>query len=151
MTPLRRLFGTAFLAPLVLASLPSFSVLAELSLFPLLYLIVGASVPGRILGFPFVVAMLVLLMLRLRSAGYRRTGRHNSRGLGCAVNCFRAFFLVLRGAGRHLPDMATGIRACALLSGGLDSRLAVPSVGFFFMPFLFLVLVPLLLPVLNAL
>jgi Flp pilus assembly protein TadB len=33
----------------------------------------------------------------------------------------------------------------------LDSRLAVPSVGFFFMPFLFLVLVPLLLPVLNAL
>ena len=33
----------------------------------------------------------------------------------------------------------------------LDSRLAVPSVGFFFMPFLFLILVPLLLPVLNAL
>ena len=33
----------------------------------------------------------------------------------------------------------------------LESRLAVPSVGFFFMPFLFLVLVPLLLPVLNAL
>ena len=33
----------------------------------------------------------------------------------------------------------------------LDSRLAVPSVGFFFLPFLFLVLVPLLLPVLNAL
>ena len=33
----------------------------------------------------------------------------------------------------------------------LDSRLAVPSVGFFFMLFLFLVLVPLLLPVLNAL
>ncbi len=33
----------------------------------------------------------------------------------------------------------------------LDSRLAVPSVGFFFMPFLFLVLVPLLLPVLNVL
>jgi len=33
----------------------------------------------------------------------------------------------------------------------LDSRLAVPSVGFFFLPFLFMVLVPLLLPVLNAL
>lgn len=33
----------------------------------------------------------------------------------------------------------------------LDSRLAVPSVGFFFMPFLFLILTPLLLPVLNAL
>ena len=33
----------------------------------------------------------------------------------------------------------------------LDSRLAVPSVGFFFMPFMFLVLVPLLLPVLNVL
>ncbi len=33
----------------------------------------------------------------------------------------------------------------------LHSRLAVPSVGFFFLPFLFLILVPLLLPVLNAL
>ena len=33
----------------------------------------------------------------------------------------------------------------------LDSRLAVPSVGFFFLPFLFLILVPLMLPVLNAL
>ena len=33
----------------------------------------------------------------------------------------------------------------------LDTRLAVPTVGFFFMPFLFLILVPLLLPVLNAL
>ena len=33
----------------------------------------------------------------------------------------------------------------------LESRLAVPSVGFFFLPFLFLVLVPLLLPVLQAL
>lgn len=33
----------------------------------------------------------------------------------------------------------------------LDSRLAVPSVGFFFLPFLFMVLVPLLLPVINAL
>jgi Flp pilus assembly protein TadB len=33
----------------------------------------------------------------------------------------------------------------------LESRLAVPSVGFFFLPFLFLILVPLLLPVLNAL
>lgn len=33
----------------------------------------------------------------------------------------------------------------------LDSRLAVPSVAFFFMPFLFLILVPLLLPVVGAL
>jgi Flp pilus assembly protein TadB len=33
----------------------------------------------------------------------------------------------------------------------LESRLAVPTVGFFFTPFLFLILTPLLLPVLNAL
>ncbi len=33
----------------------------------------------------------------------------------------------------------------------LDSRLAVPTVGFFFLPFMFLILVPLLLPVLNVL
>ena len=33
----------------------------------------------------------------------------------------------------------------------LDSRLAVPTVGFFFLPFMFLILVPLLMPVLNAL
>jgi pilus assembly protein TadC len=33
----------------------------------------------------------------------------------------------------------------------LDSRLAIPSVGFFFMPFIFLLLVPLLYPVLQSL
>ncbi len=53
------------------------------------------------------------------------------------------------GPGPH-PDRRVQDRALREAEA-LDSRLAVPSVGFFFMPFLFLVFVPLLLPVLNAL
>jgi ferredoxin len=56
-------------AVLILAALPAWSVLVELSLFPLLYLIVGAvlPIPGQILSFPFVVALLVILAHPLRS------------------------------------------------------------------------------------
>jgi hypothetical protein len=50
-------------------------------------------------------------------------------------------------------EEAVGASAALALreAEALESRLAVPTVLFFFLPFMFLILVPLLLPVINAL
>ena len=113
-------------------------------------------------------------ILQLALAEQRATGRplfSRGRVAGLLVEVAARYPLPALRAFVAQIDMAakTGAAGPELMSGlahtliveykdralreaeALDSRLAVPSVGFFFMPFLFLVLVPLLLPVLNAL
>lgn len=77
-----------------------------------------------------------------------------------ALRAFVAQLNLVAKTGAAGPDLMSGLAHTLIVeykdralreAEALESRLAVPSVGFFFLPFLFLILVPLLLPVLNAL
>ena len=77
-----------------------------------------------------------------------------------ALRAFVAQIDLAAKTGAAGPELMSGLAHSLIIeykdrslreAEALDSRLAVPSVGFFFMPFMFLILVPLLLPVLNVL
>jgi Flp pilus assembly protein TadB len=120
------------------------------------------------LGGP-LAAILQLALAEQRATGRPLFGRGKVDGLLLEVAgrydlpALRAFVVQVDMAARTGaagPELMSGLAHTLIVeykdrslreAEALDSRLAVPSVGFFFMPFLFLVLVPLLLPVLNAL
>jgi Flp pilus assembly protein TadB len=120
------------------------------------------------LGGP-LAAILQLALAEQRATGRPLFGRGRVPGLLLEVAgrydlpALRAFVVQIDMAARTGaagPELMSGLAHTLIIeykdrslreAEALDSRLAVPSVGFFFMPFLFLVLVPLLLPVLNAL
>lgn len=120
------------------------------------------------LGGP-LAALLKLALAEQRTSGRPIFGRGKVPGLLLdvadrydlpALRAFVAQIDMAARTGAAGPELMSGLAHTLIVeykdralreAEALDSRLAVPSVGFFFMPFLFLVLVPLLLPVLNAL
>jgi len=120
------------------------------------------------LGGP-LAAILQLALAEQRATGRPLFGRGKVNGLLLEVAgrydlpALRAFVVQVDMAARTGaagPELMSGLAHTLIVeykdrslreAEALDSRLAVPSVGFFFMPFLFLILVPLMLPVINAL
>ncbi len=120
------------------------------------------------LGGP-LAAILKLALAEQRTSGRPIFGRGKVPGLLLdvadrydlpALRAFVAQVDMAARTGAAGPELMSGLAHTLIVeykdralreAEALDSRLAVPSVGFFFMPFLFLVLVPLLLPVLGAL
>ena len=120
------------------------------------------------LGGP-LAAILKLTLAEQRTSGRPIFGRGKVPGLLLdvadrydlpALRAFVAQIDMAARTGAAGPELMSGLAHTLIVeykdralreAEALDSRLAVPSVGFFFMPFLFLILAPLLLPVLNAL
>ncbi len=120
------------------------------------------------LGGP-LAALLKLALAEQRTSGRPIFGRGKVPGLLLdvadrydlpALRAFVAQIDMAARTGAAGPELMSGLAHTLIVeykdralreAEALDSRLAVPSVGFFFMPFLFLILAPLLLPVLNAL
>ncbi|MEJ5200335.1 MAG: hypothetical protein WHX53_15555, partial [Anaerolineae bacterium] len=124
--------------------------------------------PAADLGGP-LARILQIALEEQRSSGRPLFGRGRVDGLLMEVAgqyplpALRAFVAQIDMAARTGaagPELMSGLAHTLIVeykdralreAEALDSRLAVPSVGFFFLPFLFMVLVPLLLPVINAL
>ena len=120
------------------------------------------------LGGP-LARILQLALAESRATGRPLFGRGKVAGLLLEVAgrydlpALRAFVVQVDMAARTGaagPELMSGLAHTLIVeykdralreAEALDSRLAVPSVAFFFLPFLFLILVPLLLPVLNVL
>ncbi len=120
------------------------------------------------LGGP-LAAILKLTLAEQRTSGRPIFGRGKVPGLLLdvadrydlpALRAFVAQIDMAARTGAAGPELMSGLAHTLIVeykdralreAEALDSRLAVPSVGFFFMPFLFLILAPLLLPVINAL
>ncbi len=120
------------------------------------------------LGGP-LAALLKLALAEQRTSGRPIFGRGKVPGLLLdvadrydlpALRAFVAQIDMAARTGAAGPELMSGLAHTLIVeykdralreAEALDSRLAVPSVGFFFMPFLFLILAPLLLPVINAL
>lgn len=120
------------------------------------------------LGGP-LAAILRLALAEQRLVGRQLFGRGKSPGLLLevvggydlpALQAFAAQIDMAARTGAAGPELMAGLAHTLIVeykdralreAEALESRLAVPTVGFFFLPFLFLILTPLLLPVLNAL